>query len=203
MRPPILFAAGGMIVVAAFALGVVLAFGQSSAEVSAVRGTALAVDTNVDGNTKSSLGDLQRCREVSVGSSLAVDVTVRDIPSSPDVARSGMMAFEFVLLYDPEVLRVTSVDTKLLIDNNPRSDLVDLTPEISQTPGRYTVAVADFGSGSNEAGSGPIARVSFEVVGSGTSRLVLGDAKVAASADHVHQLADVEGGEIRVGESCA
>ncbi len=203
MRPPILFAAGGMIVVAAFALGLVLAFGQSSAEVSTVRGPTLAVDTNVDGNTKSSLGDLQTCSEASVDSNLAIDITVRDIPSSPDVTRSGMRAFQFVLLYDPEILRVTSVETKLLIDNNPGSYLVDLTPEISQTPGRYTVAAFDFGSGSNEAGSGPIARVSFQVIGRGTSRLVLEDAKVGASADHVHQLADSKGGEIRVGESCA
>ncbi len=203
MRPPILFAAGGTIVIAAFALGLVLAFGQSSAEVPTVRGMTIAVDTNVDGNTKSSLGDLQKCREVSVGSSLAVDITVRDIPSSPDIARSGMKAFQFVLLYDPEVLRVTSVDAKLLIDSTRGTDFVDLTPEIPQTPGRYTVAAADFGSSSNEAGSGPIARVSFEVIGSGTSHLVLEDAEIAASADHVHQLADVEGGEIRVGKSCA
>jgi len=165
----------------------------------------VAVDTDVAGNTPTTVGDIQVCSDLAVGATRDVDIVVRGIPPvSAD--GGGMEGFHFTVLYDERFVRIVDYDVAgQLIGSVAGSNIVDFTDAVPSEDGLMVIAAADFATGADESGNGVLARLTVEGVGAGTSDLVfMGDALVndVATQDQNYVLDTLNGGLIAVGVTC-
>ncbi len=157
----------------------------------------VAIDTDPAGNTATSLGDTQTCNTISAGQTLDIDVTVDSIPPWIDLNgdgtadfddTGGMIAFQFTLLYDPNVVEVTTVNSQMLIAANGV-----LPVQLGDTPpdrdGEFLLGFADFSSTTPEDGSGVLSRITLTAVGSGQSNLDLSQTIVSDASNTEYPLA--------------
>lgn len=175
------------------------AFGRES---SAQTDPVVSVDTISDAaNTATSIGTIDPCLSTSTGASIPVDIVIQDI--------SSISGLEADLLYDPAVLSVTAVSYDYLLSSAGVLvlDMGDLTPD---TDGDFKLGAVTFPLAS-ASGSGVLARLTIEAVGSGTSPLDLQDVKLSdgnaqpvAPSDSSTQiyLGPVHDGWISVDEPC-
>ncbi len=129
----------------------------------------LAVDTDITGNTASSIGPVEDCKPVSAGEFVTVDIVVDDVPEP------GVQSFGTDILYDPTVLEVTAVDGNLLLVAQGGT-LITFAGPLPDSDGVYRWEAADLGGPSAyETGPGVFLRVTFRAVGPGISPIVLSD----------------------------
>lgn len=88
------------------------------------------------------------------------------------VSGGGVQGFDFFLLYDPAVIKITGVDNQRLVTSGGGAVPLDFSDIVPDTDGSCLVAFADFGA-NIEDGPGVLSRISIEAVGMGTSPLVL------------------------------
>jgi hypothetical protein len=153
-------------------------------------------------NTATSLGARQTCSTVKTGGSLTIDVTVDAVPPVAG-ANSGITAFQFVLQYDPSVVKVVAADYAMLLGANPASNPISLSDGTPDSDGRFVVGVADFGDrNSPVSGAGVLARITLESVGSGLSTLTLSDVIIADKSASTYAVKEVLGAQIAAGQPC-
>ena len=190
--------------IAAALLGVVvLSTGHAQEAVT------VAIDTDPAGNAATAVGATQNCARISSGQTLDVDVTADSIPKwqdlngdgTPNMGDSGgLLGFQFILLYDPEVLQVTAVNPQMLIAAN------GVTPvQLGDTPpdrdGRFQLGFSDFGTTKPEDGAGVLARITLTAVGNGQTTLNLNQPAVADAGNHSYPLT-IKNAAVAVGQSC-
>lgn len=126
---------------------------------SAAQGPVLlGADTNVAGNTATTLGAADGCIEVSSGDTFDMDISVSDV--------SDLVGWELYLRFDPPIVDVIQADLWQFLASNPRSSLT--VQSIPLSGGRHFLGAADM-RGAPESGSGVLARVTLEASGAGVS----------------------------------
>lgn len=142
----------------------------------------VAIDTDVNGNTATSLGSRKACSTLKAGGALAIDITIHTVPPVGE-AGGGIRGFEFTLVYDPDVVKVKAWDHDMLVGANAGSRLLPISYGTPDTDGSFLAAAADLADPTNpESGSGVLARVTLEGVGRGVSDLTLKDVIVMGDA---------------------
>ena len=123
----------------------------------------VGVDANPSGNTATSLGVINDCREVSAGQTFDVDIYITDV--------TDLLAWEMIFNYDGPVVSVESVDVKMFQAANPDSNILDLS--YSLDIGHF-VSAADIGTDAEDSGSGVLARLTLGAAGTGVTPITLG-----------------------------
>jgi hypothetical protein len=138
---------------------------------------AISVDAKPSGNTATSAGTIDLYRSAATGTSFDIDVVVADV--------HGLAAYQFYLLYSPSVLNLSAVEPGLFL-KGPGG--VNLGGSVPNADGQLLVAYADMKEGPGRDGSGVLARLTFQAVGSGVARVkvtnvILGGAQPEAIGD--------------------
>ena len=173
---------------------------------------AIGVDADPSGNSATSLGTINDCRQVSVNDSFDVDIFVQNV--------GNISSVDFTVNYDGSVVNITGHDSALLLAANPGSNVQDFSdpasPGTPDTDGNYQLIGVDqtgAGSGTHESGDGVLGRVTFKAVGSGISAITLGSPGLTIMTDEngnniqpADQFGNFTGtlvpSEIRVGDFC-
>ena len=141
---------------------------------------AIGIDADPSGNTATSLGTINDCRQVSLNDTFDVDVFLQNV--------DNIATFDFTINYDGAVLNVTDHDsTTLMLAANPGSDVqFDFSDPTPDTDGNYQLIAVDTapaGSGAHESGDGVLGKVTFTAVGSGVSTITLGNPGTKVMSD--------------------
>ena len=160
-------------------LGVVAVLGPvfgSSPQVSRASqvSTAMGIDADPTGNEATSLGEIDLCVSVATGETFDVDIFVADVVD--------LKGWQATFRYEASVLRVAESDVELFLTGEP-GRLFNLSDAAPDQDGSFGFAVADMTPGGGYSGSGVLARVTLEAVGTGASFLtldgiILGDSAV-------------------------
>ncbi len=153
-------------------------------------------------NTATSLGPRDGCATLSKGGSLIVDVTVDAI--SPVAGKNGgITAFQFVLHYDPAVVKVVAAGYGMLLGANPAFNPISMSDATPDSDGRFVVGVADFGDRSSPAsGAGVLARITLQGVGPGFSNLTLSDVIIADASSSSYTIENILPAQVAVDTAC-
>jgi hypothetical protein len=148
---------GMMLALAASAEGV-LARGYSTAQ----EAVTIGVDVDPTGNTTTSLGPTDACISVSTGDAFQVDLFVTDVVE--------LLAWETYFSYDMTVIKITDRDVMMFQAANPGSEVFDGSEGLPDIDGWYRIAAADIAEPpAPDSGSGVLARLTLEAIGSGVS----------------------------------
>jgi hypothetical protein len=150
-------------------LGVVAVLGPvfgSSPQVSRASQVppAMGIDADPTGNEATSLGEIDLCVSVATGESFDVDIFVADVVD--------LKGWQVTFRYEASVLRVAESDVQFFLTGEP-GRLFNLSDPAPDQDGSYGFAVADMTPGGAYSGSGVLARVTLEAVGTGGSFLTL------------------------------
>ncbi len=126
-------------------------------------GPRVGIDTDVSGNTATSLGPNDSCISTTVGQTFAVDLWAHDI--------TAVLAFQGSLYYDFNVVKVVSYDINYLLGSIPGANLFDVSEPVPDQDGLFVPAFLDLNSTVGATGSGVMVRVTLEAVGAGYSPL--------------------------------
>lgn len=181
--------------------------GTATTEVAQGQGvtTSVAVDTDSEGNSPRTVGGVEECVSVDVGQPVVVDIVVPE-PGVP--ADRGVAAYQFDLLYDPNVVWVQADDGDMLLAQAPGSNLIPIADPKPDTNGVYVSWVLDFGpsgiepAGSSETGAGVLARLTLMPRNAGTSYLTLSNVLVIDDEGERIDLGPVQRGAVNVGQPC-
>lgn len=165
----------------------------------------VAVDADTSGNGPRTVGSIQDCVSADVGQPVDVDIVVPD-PGVP--ADRGIAAYQFNLLYDPEVVWVQADDPNMLLAQAPGSDVIPIADPKPDSNGLYLSWGVDFGpsgvepEGSSEIGPGVLARLTLIPQSAGSSNLTLSGVLLIDDEVERIDLGSVEAGAIHAGEAC-
>lgn len=178
---------------------------------SARAGTAATVSIDLlsdSNNTSTTVGAVNSCRALSVGSSITVDAVIQDV--------SNLSGFQMDMQYDPAVVRVVPLSGVLTLDYNyilapaltSVLDLGDGLPDDGD--GVFTFAAVQFPS-NPVSGSGVLVRFKIEAIGAGSTDVVLAGVKLSDGTGTTIQPADangfytgpINGATVVVGGGCA
>ena len=141
--------------------------------------TALGIDGNTTGNTATSLGAADTCRQISsAGTFFDVDVTVSDV--------SDLLSWEGYLRYDPAVVKITGVNVLMFQNAQPLSDVFDASDSAPDTDGMFRISAADQSiefPTPGDSGTGVLARVSLQALANGVSTLTIGPIDLNADTE--------------------
>lgn len=126
--------------------------------------TAMGIDADPTGNEATSLGAIDLCVSMATGESLDVDVFIADV--------ADLKGWQATFRYEASVLRVAKSDVELFLFGE-QGRLFNLSDPVPDQDGSYSFAVADMTPGGGHSGSGVLARVTLEAVGTGESFLTL------------------------------
>jgi hypothetical protein len=129
----------------------------------AAQGTvSIGVDADPTGNTATSLGPIDSCVSVRSGDTFQVDIFVTDVVD--------LLAWETYFSYDMTVVKITDRDVMMFQAANPGSQVFDASEGLPDIDGRNRIAAADISEPpAPDSGSGVLARLTLEAVGSGVS----------------------------------
>jgi hypothetical protein len=146
---------------------------------------AMSIDLDVTGNTATTLGPRNSCREVNPGDEVTFDVSAEGIPSS-----DPMIAFTFRLNYPPPYFTVTHADSSYLLAATPGSNVFDLSDVLPDSDGAWRSGAADISNLAMvppESGSGVLARLTLEVAANTPSGIY---AMTLSEASHIDTFND-------------
>lgn len=167
----------------------------------------VAVDMDITGNLPNSLPDgpdglpdIQSCASAPVGQSITFDVIVDQVPDFTGSA-GGISGFDFNLVYNPAVIKITASDIFVSIIATDLGAPFDLSDPLPDSDGEWTVTLFDLSSSVAEDGEGILIRVTAEVVGAGSTTLDvstsdLGDIIIIDYAQDEYDVDTVLQGEI-------
>lgn len=159
----------GLAVLAAAAIFGVWSAGSRPA--SAV-GLAVGIDANPAGNTATTLGTIDNCRDATVGQlNLQIDIYIQDI--------TALVGWSSALRFNGAIASVQSVTLTGMFQDvvgSPNSSVSNLSDSFGiggppDADGNYTVAAADTGNTSGDSGTGVLARVTLNAVANGVTSL--------------------------------
>jgi hypothetical protein len=159
-----------------------------------------AIDADPSGNTPTSIGAIDECATVSKGP-FSVDVVVANV--------DGLLAWESLLSYDKNILRITEVDVRHFLAADPGSSVVNVSASLPNSTGSFYMGAGDVG-GERDSGDGVLARLTLEASNSGVSHLILATRDVDGNgtadlgptlsgltiADQVIHIGDADGDEM-------
>jgi len=126
--------------------------------------TTMAVDADMAGNLAASIDKVDDCVILHLGESATVDVVILDV--------EGILGFEFQFEYDPSIVEIQDVDSKLLIASAAGSRVIDVSEPLPDPDSLHLFGAADIGRGAPlESGSGVLARVTLGTKAAGVSPL--------------------------------
>lgn len=194
---------------AAAALAAVLFFAVGSDWPSQAGTSAkVSVDTVPDSsNTATTVGTIDPCRTASVGSTFLIDIVIQNV--------SNLSGFQMNLLYDPTVLKIVPVSSTKNVDysfflTSTGTAVLNLGESLPDNgDGDFLLAAVQFPL-APASGSGVLARLKMEAIGSGTSNLSLLKVKLSDGNGNPIQPSDangvytgpIQGGSIAVGQLC-
>jgi hypothetical protein len=146
------------------ALGPIFGLAQQVGRASQVS-TAVGIDADPTGNSATSLGQIDACVSVGAGQTFDVDIFVTDV--------ADLKGWQGILTYDPKVVNVANADVELFLAGTEAGRTINLSEPVPDKDGSYLLVIADMTPGAGHSGSGVLARVTLQVVGTGTSFLTL------------------------------
>jgi len=161
-------------------LGPIFGSSQQVGQASQVS-TAMGIDTDPAGNSATSLGEIDLCVSVAAGETFDVDIFVTDVVD--------LMAWQAAFIYDPSVLQVAATNLELFLAGAEPGRIFNLSDVMPDQDGSYAFVVVDATPrGGGHSGSGVLARVTLQAVGTGASfltldEIVLGDLEAMAIGD--------------------
>lgn len=147
------------VALAAVVAALAILAGSTGAQAAGPNADSIAVDLDTTGNTETTLGTRDECREVNAGDTLDIDVTVAGVPAGD----TAMIGFTYALGYDAGVISITGYN-----DHNNSgflSTAVGYSPfaDIDAVPvGFLAVNMLDI-SADGASGSGYLHRLSIQV----------------------------------------
>jgi hypothetical protein len=127
----------------------------------------IGIDANPAGNTATSLGTINGCRDTTAGQAVDIDIYIQDVTS--------MISWGFPLRYTGSVANVTGVTLTGLFQDvvgAPNSAIFNTSDAtLPDSDGIYTVGAIDTGNLSGDSGTGVLARVTLQAVANGVSSL--------------------------------
>ncbi len=102
-------------------------------------------DMDPTGNDATTLGNIDRCVEVSAGQQFQVDVFLNGLPSGDSVAGVG-----YTIGFPDSVAEIVAQDPQFLLAAVPGSNVQDLGDAAPGTTNPHVVSIVDFGSGTGE-----------------------------------------------------
>jgi len=190
-----------VIVVASALLGTVTTQGAHGQDAVPL----VAVDASTGGNGPRAVGSIEECVSAVVGQAVEVDIVV---PAPGVPVNRGVAAYQFDLLYDPDVVWVQADDGDMLLDQAPGSNVIAIADPKPDSNGRYVSWGVDFGpsgiepAGSSEVGGGVLARLTLSPRSTGASALTLSGVLIIDDEGQRIDLGAVEPGAIHVGGPC-
>lgn len=152
------YAAIFVLVMVAFAtagMALVLPGGANSPATVLAADTTLGVDADTAGNSASSLGAIESCKQVNVGDPFDVDLYITEV--------SGMRSWEYYLSFDTAKIHITAQAFQMING----FDASDPVPD-SNSPHFF-----GNGQGAPVSGSGVLARVTFEADATGVAIIAI------------------------------
>ena len=149
-----------LLILASLVAAAALAVGSSSTGASNGGMDAMSIDLNTSGNTATTLGPLDSCREVQPGQTVTLDVTATNIPAS-----NPMTGFAYHILYDDSGLTIETQDHQFLLAATPGSGLLNVSEPTPDEDGSndWRSGLADLSSTAAESGSGTLSRLTLSV----------------------------------------
>ncbi len=154
--------------------------------VSAQEGLGVGLDLDVSGNSATTVSQIDSCVAVEPGSAFSIDVFVQNVPARLDAdgGSGGIAGFSYNLLFDPDVVEVTSVDTEYMLastgDFHP-FEFIDADAangpdpdSLPATTGNLRVDLGDL-STDYEEGNGVLSRLELLAKGAGETSLWIVD----------------------------
>ena len=149
--------------------------------------TVMGIDADPTGNDATSLGEIDLCVSVAAGETFDVDIIVADVVD--------LLAWQATLTYDASVLQVVQTNLELFLTSAEPGRILNLSDLVPHQDGSYDFAVVDATpEGEAHSGSGVLARVTLQAVGTGASFLTL-DGIILADPEAM-AIGDVTGDEI-------
>ncbi|MEX0682425.1 MAG: cohesin domain-containing protein [Dehalococcoidia bacterium] len=134
--------------------------------VAAADGPEIGIDAVTEGNSATEIGQIDSCIEVANGAEVTVDMYVKDVDDA--------LALDAFLRYDPAIVEVTGRDADEFLGNPDDSNVLDLSEQTPDGDGRFVLSAANASDSSRGAsGSGVLARITFNAVGTGITELDL------------------------------
>ncbi len=197
-----------LMVVAAAAL--MLSVAAATTQTLAQPAVTIGIDTDPTGNQGLVLGAIENCRAVQPGDSFQVDVFTKGIPPASGFS-DGLSGFALNLRYDPAVLKVTAINTDLMLSAAGPRNPFDVTDPLPDSDGNFRADEADL-SRNFESGDGVLMRLTLQAVGTGLSSLILSDDippapdgipdVLGAAGNPKYQIATIQNAAIGVGQAC-
>lgn len=127
----------------------------------------LAIDTNITGNTATSLGMTDNCIAVT-GGTFTVDVVVDSVPAYTGTS-GGLAGFGYDFTYNPGVVTVSAANPNFMLTNGGGAAIA-LGDSLPNSSGTYEPAYANLTNQTN-SGAGVLERLTLQVAGSGVTTL--------------------------------
>lgn len=166
---------------------------RTESSVGAAETTAVGVDVDSSGNTATSLGPINVCREVSVNDTFTIDVYIQDVTNLAFVNTFLSYNGSVVNVVDNQVVGMFMGSGEYLVhqsdSNFPDSD------------GSFFLGALDYGG--SHSGSGVFARVTLKAVGAGASQLNLLETTLADGGLVEIPFSGPFNGAIRVNQPCS
>ncbi|HET9477587.1 MAG TPA: cohesin domain-containing protein, partial [Dehalococcoidia bacterium] len=134
---------------------------------------------------------VDECVEVDTGDTFTVAISASGV--------TDLMAWDIYYAYDSTILEVVGRDVHYLLEEEPNSNVFDLSDPVPNTNGLYRVGAADTGgAGTGEDGAGVLAVLTLRARGEGVSwsALVRYDTDGDGSYDYGPTLTETGGGHI-------
>jgi len=160
--------------------------------------TAMSLDTNITGNTDTSLGANDVAVALNPCDDFTWDVTALDIP-----ATNPMIALGFTLNYDATNIEILTASTDFLLSSDPGSSLLQIPPDFITDA--MNVSALDVANGAEESGSGVLARITGTVpptAAEGDYPVTLTDAAHIDDNNDPHAPASLVGATVSLAGSC-
>src|SRR3972149_10601320 len=127
--------------------------------------TTVAVDADPTGNLATSTDQIDDCVILELGETAAIDVVILDV--------EGILGFEFQFEYDPSIVEIQDVDSKLLIASAAGSRVIDVSEPLPDPDSLHLFGAADIGRGAPlGSGSGGLARGTLATEAAGGGHLL-------------------------------
>jgi len=183
--------------IAMAAVAVIVIAGRGVTQAAGMQ--AMSVDSDIAGNTETSLGQNDPCVEATQGSDVVIDITALNIPAS-----NPMIAYGYTLGYDPSVLSVTAQDINGLLSTAAGFSPLNASDNKPDTDGHFTASVVDINA-SGVSGSGRLDRLTLHVdsgAPDGQYTILLTNAAHIDTGNSEWPPDAINFGAIAVGQSC-
>jgi hypothetical protein len=128
-------------------------------------GVVIGIDADPTGNTATSLGTIDDCRSTVTGQTVQVDLYITDVVE--------LLSFSSWLFYDGDVVNITAIDVNQFLAAGEGSQVWDASQTtFPDSDGLFLAGAADIGS-DQDSGSGVLARITLQGVGTGISPIWL------------------------------